>query len=60
MRCRGVHCAALARREGIVLSCLSEYDAVGGGPQGLMFGYAAALDHLVVPALKRLKEIWTE
>ncbi len=52
--------AALARREGIVLSCLSEYDAVGGGPQGLMFGYAAAPDHLVVPALKRLKEIWTD
>jgi GntR family transcriptional regulator/MocR family aminotransferase len=52
--------AALARREGIVLSCLSEYDAVGGGPEGLMFGYAAAPDHLVVPALKRLKEIWTD
>jgi len=52
--------AALAQREGIVLSCLSEYDAVGGGPQGLMFGYAAAPEHLVAPALQRLKEIWTE
>ena len=52
--------AALARREGIVLSCLSEYDAVGGGPEGLMFGYAAAPEHLVAPALQRLKEIWTQ
>jgi GntR family transcriptional regulator / MocR family aminotransferase len=52
--------AALARRDGIVLSCLSEYDAVGGGPEGLMFGYAAAPEHLVVPALKRLKAIWTD
>ncbi|HJT13650.1 MAG TPA: PLP-dependent aminotransferase family protein [Dongiaceae bacterium] len=52
--------AALARREGIVLSCLSEYDAVGGGPEGLMFGYAAAPEHLVAPALRRLKEIWTQ
>ena len=52
--------AALARREGIVLSCLSEYDAVGGGPEGLMFGYAAAPEHLVASALQRLKEIWTQ
>jgi len=52
--------AALARRDGIVLSCLSEYDAVGGGPEGLMFGYAAAPEHLVAPALQRLKEIWMQ
>jgi GntR family transcriptional regulator / MocR family aminotransferase len=52
--------AAQARRDGIVLSCLSEYDAVGGGPEGLMFGYAAAPEHLVAPALQRLREIWTE
>jgi GntR family transcriptional regulator/MocR family aminotransferase len=52
--------AAAARRDGIVLSCLSEYDAVGDGPQGLMFGYAAAPEHLVAPALQRLAEIWTE
>jgi GntR family transcriptional regulator/MocR family aminotransferase len=52
--------AALARREGIVLSCLSEYDAVGGGPEGLMFGYAAAPEHLVAPALQRLRSIWTQ
>ena len=52
--------AAVARRDGIVLSCLSEYDAAGGGPEGLMFGYAAAPEHLVVPALRRLKEIWTD
>ena len=62
-RLRGRHdhaLAALARRDGIVLSCLSEYDAVGGGPQGLMFGYAAAPEHLVAPALRRLAEIWTQ
>ena len=52
--------AALARRDGIVLSCLSEYDAVGDGPQGLMFGYAAAPENLVAPALQRLAEIWTQ
>lgn len=52
--------ATLARREGIVLSCLSEYDAVGGGPEGLMFGYAAAPEHLVAPALRRLAEVWTQ
>src|SRR5262249_53999280 len=51
---------ALARREGFVLSCLTDYDAVGDGPQGLMFGYAAAPEHLVAPALRRLAEIWRE
>ncbi|HET6159284.1 MAG TPA: PLP-dependent aminotransferase family protein [Dongiaceae bacterium] len=51
--------AAAARREGIVLSALSDYDLLGDGPQGLMFGYAAAPEHLVAPALRRLKEIWT-
>jgi GntR family transcriptional regulator/MocR family aminotransferase len=52
--------AAGARRDGIVLSCLSDYDAVGDGPQGLMFGYAAAPEALVAPALQHLAEIWTE
>lgn len=52
--------AALARREGITLSALSEYDVFGDGPQGLMFGYAAALEELVAPALRRLAKIWTE
>ena len=47
-----------ARREGIVLSALSDYDATGDGPQGLMFGYAAAPDRLIDPALRRLAEVW--
>jgi GntR family transcriptional regulator/MocR family aminotransferase len=51
--------AAAARREGIILSALSDYDVFGDGPQGLMFGYAAAPEHLVAPALQRLAEIWT-
>lgn len=51
--------AAAAAREGIVLSALSAYDLFGDGPRGLMFGYAAAPEHLVAPALRRLKEIWT-
>jgi GntR family transcriptional regulator/MocR family aminotransferase len=51
--------AADAAREGIQLSPLSDYDLLGDGPQGLMFGYAAAPEHLVAPALRRLKEIWT-
>jgi hypothetical protein len=42
-----------------VLSALSAYDLFGDGPRGLMFGYAAAPDHLVAPALRRLREIWT-
>jgi GntR family transcriptional regulator/MocR family aminotransferase len=50
--------AAAAAREGIVLSALSAYDLFGDGPRGLMFGYAAAPDHLVAPALRRLREIW--
>lgn len=49
-----------ARREGIVLSALSDYDATGDGPQGLMFGYAAAPDRLIDPALKRLAEVWRQ
>jgi GntR family transcriptional regulator / MocR family aminotransferase len=52
--------ADAARRDGIVLNCLSEYDAVGGGPQGLLFGYAAAPEHLVAPALQRLAEVWMQ
>ena len=51
--------AEAAAREGIQLSALSDYDLLGDGPQGLMFGYAAAPEHLVAPALRRLKEIWT-
>jgi GntR family transcriptional regulator/MocR family aminotransferase len=51
--------AAAAAREGIVLSALSAYDLFGDGPRGLMFGYAAAPEHLVAPALRRLREIWT-
>jgi GntR family transcriptional regulator/MocR family aminotransferase len=51
--------AAAAVREGIQLSALSAYDLFGNGPQGLMFGYAAAPEHLVAPALRRLREIWT-
>jgi GntR family transcriptional regulator/MocR family aminotransferase len=51
--------AAAAARAGIVLSALSDYDLLGDGPQGLMFGYAAAPEDLVEPALRRLKEIWT-
>jgi GntR family transcriptional regulator/MocR family aminotransferase len=51
--------AQAAAREGIVLSALSDYDLFGDGPQGLMFGYAAAPEHLVAPALRRLREIWT-
>ena len=61
-RLRGRRDTALAQaaaRQGIVLSALSDYDLFGDGPQGLMFGYAAAPEHLVVPALRRLKEIWT-
>jgi GntR family transcriptional regulator/MocR family aminotransferase len=50
--------AAAAAREGIVLSALSDYDLLGDGPEGLMFGYAAAPEHLVAPALRRLREIW--
>jgi GntR family transcriptional regulator/MocR family aminotransferase len=50
--------AAAAAREGIVLSALSAYDLFGDGPRGLMFGYAAAPEHLVAPALRRLREIW--
>ena len=50
---------AEAAREGIQLAALSDYDLLGDGPQGLMFGYAAAPEHLVAPALRRLKEIWT-
>jgi GntR family transcriptional regulator/MocR family aminotransferase len=59
---KGRHDKALAEaaaREGIQLSALSDYDLFGDGPQGLMFGYAAAPEHLVAPALRRLKEIWT-
>ena len=52
--------AAAAAREGIVLSALSDYDMFGDGPEGLMFGYAAAPEHLVAPALQRLAEIWTK
>lgn len=52
--------AAAAGREGIVLAALSDYDVFGDGPQGLMFGYAAAPEHLVAPALQRLAEIWTK
>ncbi|MGH6893240.1 MAG: PLP-dependent aminotransferase family protein [Dongiaceae bacterium] len=52
--------AAAARREGIVLSALSDYDVLGDGPQGLMFGYAAAPEPLVEPALQRLAEIWRQ
>lgn len=50
--------AAAAARDGIRLSALSDYDLFGEGPQGLMFGYAAAPEHLVDPALRRLAEIW--
>jgi GntR family transcriptional regulator/MocR family aminotransferase len=49
----------IARKEGIVLSALSDYDALGTGPRGLMFGYAAAAEHSVEPALRKLAEIWT-
>jgi GntR family transcriptional regulator/MocR family aminotransferase len=52
--------AARAAREGIQLNALSDYDLLGDGPQGLMFGYAAAPERLVAPALRRLKEIWTQ
>ncbi len=52
--------AAAAARAGIVLAALSDYDVFGDGPQGLLFGYAAAPEQLVAPALRRLKEIWTE
>ncbi len=48
-----------ARKEGIVLSALSDYDALGTGPRGLMFGYAAAAERAVDPALRKLAEIWT-
>ncbi|WP_119303649.1 MocR-like pyridoxine biosynthesis transcription factor PdxR [Dongia deserti] len=51
--------ARTAAREGIQLAAVSDYDLFGDGPQGLMFGYAAAPEHLVAPALRRLKEIWT-
>lgn len=47
-----------AARDGIRLSALSDYDLFGEGPQGLMFGYAAAPEHLADPALRRLAEIW--
>jgi GntR family transcriptional regulator/MocR family aminotransferase len=50
--------AALAARQGIALAALSDYDLFGDGPQGLMFGYAAAPEHLVAPALRRLRKIW--
>ncbi len=52
--------AEAARREGIALSALSDYDVFGDGPQGLMFGYAAAPEALVAPALQRLAEIWQQ
>lgn len=48
-----------ARREGIVLSALSGYDALGNGPRGLMFGYAAAREEMMEPALRKLAEIWS-
>ncbi len=48
-----------ARREGIVLSALSGYDALGNGPRGLMFGYAAAKENVMEPALRKLAEIWS-
>jgi DNA-binding transcriptional MocR family regulator len=48
-----------ARREGIVLSALSGYDALGNGPRGLMFGYAAAREDVMEPALRKLAEIWS-
>lgn len=48
-----------ARQEGIVLSALSDYDALGSGPRGLMFGYAAAAEASIEPALVKLAEIWT-
>lgn len=51
--------AKAAARAGIQLSALSDYDIFGDGPQGLMFGYAAAPEHLVAPALRKLREIWT-
>jgi GntR family transcriptional regulator/MocR family aminotransferase len=51
--------AAAAAREGIQLAAISGYDMFGEGPQGLMFGYAAAPEHLVAPALRRLKQIWS-
>ncbi len=51
--------AEAAARAGIQLAALSDYDLFGDGPQGLMFGYAAAPEHLVAPALRRLREIWT-
>jgi GntR family transcriptional regulator/MocR family aminotransferase len=51
--------AKVAAREGIQLSALSDYDLFGDGPQGLMFGYAAAPEELVAPALERLRQIWS-
>jgi GntR family transcriptional regulator/MocR family aminotransferase len=51
--------AKAAAREGIQLSALSDYDLFGDGPQGLMFGYAAAPEELVAPALERLRQIWS-
>jgi len=58
-RRRDVDLVAAARKEGIVLSALSDYDALGTGPRGLMFGYAAAVESSVEPALRKLAEIWT-
>jgi GntR family transcriptional regulator/MocR family aminotransferase len=58
-RRRDVDLVAPARKEGIVLSALSDYDALGTGPRGLMFGYAAAAEQSVEPALRKLAEIWT-
>jgi GntR family transcriptional regulator/MocR family aminotransferase len=48
-----------AQKEGIVLSALSGYDALGNGPRGLMFGYAAAREEMVDPAMRKLAEIWS-
>jgi GntR family transcriptional regulator/MocR family aminotransferase len=58
-RRKDVDLAAAARKEGIVLSALSDYDAAGDAPRGLMFGYAAATERAIDPALRRLAEIWT-
>jgi hypothetical protein len=49
---RGIHIPSAANQA-------RSDDAVGDEPEGLMFGYAAAAEHLVAPALRRLNEIWT-
>lgn len=50
--------AAAAAAAGITVAALSSFDAIGDGPRGLMFGYAAVPERLMEPALKRLAQVW--